>query len=155
MAPAAAMRPLASASIRLPLLQASRRTIAGLPRPSQLLVPRARTVGSPALRRSFQTSQRNAEAVTPSAPVKPKKQRFRFLRWTWRLTKLSAVAGVAYMGYSIWTLRHPMDQEEPDPSKRTLVILGMLLVLLKYKNGPALTHPCRNWVGFSILAQEA
>jgi NADH:ubiquinone reductase (non-electrogenic) len=44
--------------------------------------------------------------------------------WTWRLTYLSTLGGVAYLGYGIWVLRHPVEQEEPDPKKKTLVVLG-------------------------------
>jgi NADH:ubiquinone reductase (non-electrogenic) len=58
------------------------------------------------------------------APVK-KPRRFRLLRWTWRLTYLSLLAGTAYLGYEVWELRHPEEQFEPDPTKKNLVILGI------------------------------
>jgi NADH:ubiquinone reductase (non-electrogenic) len=47
------------------------------------------------------------------------------LRWTWRLTYLSALAGVGYIGYGVYQDRYPEDQVDPDPSKKTLVILGI------------------------------
>lgn len=63
-------------------------------------------------------------APTPSPAPKPKK-RFRFLRWSWRLTWLSGIGLTGALAYSIYSLRHPVEQLEADPSKKTLVILGM------------------------------
>jgi hypothetical protein len=63
-------------------------------------------------------------APTPSPAPKPKK-RFRFLRWSWRLTWLSSLGLAGALTYSIYSLRHPVEQLEADPSKKTLVILGM------------------------------
>ncbi len=60
------------------------------------------------------------------APAPKPKRRFRVLRWTWRLTYLSVLGGVAYVGYGVYLDRHPAPQSEPDPSKKTLVILGKL-----------------------------
>ena len=57
------------------------------------------------------------------APAK-KHRRFRFVRYLWRATYLSAIAGTAYLAYGVWDLRHPDDQFEPDPNKKNLVILG-------------------------------
>jgi NADH:ubiquinone reductase (non-electrogenic) len=37
---------------------------------------------------------------------------------------LSLLGGVAYVGYGIYQERHPDPQTDPDPSKKTLVILG-------------------------------
>jgi len=65
-----------------------------------------------------------ADAAAPSPVPKPKK-RFRALRWAWRLTWLSALGLTGAMAYSIYELRHPEEQYEPDPIKKTLVILGM------------------------------
>lgn len=42
---------------------------------------------------------------------------------------LSAIAGVAYIGYGIYEDRHPEPQTEPDPTKKTLVILGECMAL--------------------------
>jgi NADH:ubiquinone reductase (non-electrogenic) len=63
------------------------------------------------------------------APAK-KPRRFRFFRYLWRATYLSAIAGTAYLGYGVWDLRHPDDQFEPDPSKKNLVILGKTSIKL-------------------------
>lgn len=62
------------------------------------------------------------------APVK-KPKRFRFLRFLWRATYLSAIAGTGYLAYGVWELRHPDDQFEPDPTKKNLVILGMCTLI--------------------------
>ena len=71
------------------------------------------------LRQSFRRSY--ADTVSPVT-----KRRGRgFLRWTWRLTYLSAIGGIGWLGYSIYILRTPQEQFDPDPSKKTLVILGM------------------------------
>ncbi|CAN6600166.1 external alternative NADH-ubiquinone oxidoreductase, mitochondrial [Trichomonascus vanleenenianus] len=49
----------------------------------------------------------------------------RYLKVAWRVTYLSALAGVAYTSYSIYQTRHPVENQLPqDPSKKTLVILG-------------------------------
>ena len=69
------------------------------------------------LRQSFRRTYADA------APV-PKRRRFRWFRWLWRLTYLSAIAGTGYLAYGVYELRHPDDQVEPDPSKKNLVILG-------------------------------
>jgi NADH:ubiquinone reductase (non-electrogenic) len=53
-----------------------------------------------------------------------KAKRFRYFRFLWRLTYLSAIGGAAYLAYGVWDLRHPDDQFEPDPTKKNLVILG-------------------------------
>lgn len=56
------------------------------------------------------------------------------LRWTWRLTYLSAIAGLGYVGYGIYEMRTPEDQPQPDASKKTLVVLGTL------RDAPARRH---------------
>ncbi|KKY19385.1 putative alternative nadh-dehydrogenase [Phaeomoniella chlamydospora] len=65
-----------------------------------------------------------ADAPTVSLSPEPKKKRFSFLRWTWRVIYLSAIAGAGYLGYEVWLMNNPADQFEPDPKKKTLVILG-------------------------------
>lgn len=91
------------------LLQTSRRTVGARPAfgSTQSLIARQ-------LRRGY---------ASEAAPPPPKK-RFRALRWTWRLGYLSAIAGLVYMGYGVYQDRHPEPQVEPDPTKKTLVILG-------------------------------
>jgi NADH:ubiquinone reductase (non-electrogenic) len=90
-------------------------------RPSpQNLLPKSK------LRHSFRrgyAEQKVGAPVAELAPVK-KPRRFRALRWIWRATYLSLVGGVGYLAYTVYDLRHPEDQFEPDPSKQNLVILG-------------------------------
>lgn len=76
-------------------------------------------------RNTLQTLTRgyaSTRAPIPEAPI-PKK-RFKFLRYMWKAAWYSGIAGVAFLGYSIYESRHPQEQYEPDPSKKTLVILG-------------------------------
>jgi len=64
-------------------------------------------------------------ADAPASGAAPKKpRRFRTLRWIWRLTYLSVLGGIGYVGYGVYLDRHPGPQSQPDPSKKTLVILG-------------------------------
>lgn len=37
---------------------------------------------------------------------------------------LSALGGLGYVGFLIYENRTPADQAEPDPNKKTLVVLG-------------------------------
>ena len=76
------------------------------------------------LQRTFRRSYADAPEARLSPTPKPKK-RFRFLRFLWRLTYLSTLGFAGYVGYQIWYLRNPSEQFEPDPKKKTLVVLGM------------------------------
>jgi NADH:ubiquinone reductase (non-electrogenic) len=63
-------------------------------------------------------------AYADEAP-KPKPGRIRrTFRWIWRLTYISVGGAIAYTGYLIYLDRHPGEQVEQDPTKKTLVILG-------------------------------
>lgn len=75
------------------------------------------------LQRSFRRAYSEAPTANLSPTPKPK-ERFRILRWTWRLTYLSAIGMVGWLAYTVWESRNPPDQFEPDPNKKTLVILG-------------------------------
>lgn len=69
----------------------------------------------------------NAGPPTPHVTLSPEprpRKRFRFFRWAWRVTYLTTFFALGYTGYTIWEARNPADQLEPDPSKKTLVILG-------------------------------
>lgn len=63
--------------------------------------------------------------MSPETQRVVKRRSWRVLKWTWRLTYLSAIGGFVYLGYQIYENRTPADQEDPDPSKKTLVVLGM------------------------------
>ena len=104
------------------------------------------TLQSLNLRKSFRRSY--ADTVAP----KTKRRGRRFLRWTWRLTYLSAIGGIAYVGYGIYLLRTPQEQSEPDPTKKTLVILGVLSLSL-VRSQPLTTF--RYWLGICVPTKEA
>ncbi|KIX08768.1 uncharacterized protein Z518_03425 [Rhinocladiella mackenziei CBS 650.93] len=79
----------------------------------------------PLLRPSFRRTY--ADNAAPQANLSPPpapKKRFRFFRFLWRITYLSTLAGLGYVAYTVWEGRNPNDQYEPDPTKKTLVILG-------------------------------
>ncbi|OAA68056.1 alternative NADH-dehydrogenase [Niveomyces insectorum RCEF 264] len=98
----------------------------------------------------------DAPAADEAAP-KPKRKRFRALRWLWRLTYLSALGGIVYIGYSIYQDRHPEPQLPPDPNKKTLVILGTgwgsvsLLKKLDTENYNVVVISPRNYFLFTPL----
>ncbi|KAJ5852546.1 uncharacterized protein N7529_011931 [Penicillium soppii] len=97
-----------------------------------------------------------APTPTPSPAPKPKK-RFRALRWAWRLTWMSAIGLTGAVAYSIFDLRQPPDQSPPDPSKKTLVILGTgwgsvsLLKKLDTENYNVVVISPRNYFLFTPL----
>jgi NADH:ubiquinone reductase (non-electrogenic) len=99
--------------------------------PRLLLQTSRRTVGARPLFGSTQgpVSRQFRRGISDDAapvPPPPKKPRFRALRWAWRIGYLSTIAGIAYIGYGVYQDKHPEPQVEPDPSKKTLVILGRL-----------------------------
>ncbi|KAJ4305805.1 NADH:ubiquinone oxidoreductase [Kalmusia sp. IMI 367209] len=152
---AAPMRQFAARSVLAQLQQAGRRSYATA-RPS-LIANRARWTPRPvshqiALRQTIR--QQSTEATKPA--IKPKK-RFSFLRWTWRLSYLSAIAGAVYVGYGIWEMRNPEDQPPPDPTKKTLVVLGTgwgsvsLLKKLDTENYNVVVVSPRNYFLFTPL----
>ena len=79
-----------------------------------------------ALRQPFQRQYADnvAPQVTLSPAAKPKKKRWGFFKTLWRITYISFLGGLGYMAYTVYDLKHPNDQFEPDPSKKTLVVLG-------------------------------
>ena len=108
----------------------SRRSYATSPRSVLLQCSRA-TLRSPFSNTNIQSSFRRsyADAISPVT-----KRRGRgFFRWTWRLTYLSAIGGTAYLAYNIYTLRTPQEQFDPDPSKKTLVVLGIDVVKVQWR----------------------
>ena len=114
---------MAARSAFAQLQQAGRRAYATT-RPS-LVANRAQWTSRPVSHQiALRQTIRQQSTETPKIDVKTKKKGFRLLRWTWRATYLSAIAGVAWVGYGIWDMRHPDDQAQPDPTKKTLVVLG-------------------------------
>lgn len=141
MATTAAMKPSnLSSSLRFvsSCVRSSRRNLTTVHRPITQ-TPRCAAIRPPlpraqllqAFRRSY------ADAVSPIT-----KRRGRgFFRWTWRLTYLSVLGGVGYLTYTIYLLRSPNEQFNPDPSKKTLVILGTLQIPSNY----SVDGSCPNW----------
>lgn len=93
-----------------------------------------------------------------ASPPRPKKKAG-YIRWTWRLTKFSFVASVAYLSWTIYDSRTPRDQVEPDPSKKTLVVLGKLNVDLQEARDAAQrfrrANIVRHGMGLSLTSQKA
>lgn len=79
---------------------------------------RASALARQSFRRTY--ADASSEARKPGKAV-------RTLKWLWRLTLLSGLGLTGVLGYSIYEQRHPVEQFQPDPSKKTLVILGMQL----------------------------
>ncbi|KAG6995562.1 external alternative NADH-ubiquinone oxidoreductase [Physcia stellaris] len=100
------------------LATSARRTFTSSPRPITSGLSLRPTAQKLELQNSFRRSY--ADNISPVT-----KRRGRgFFRWTWRITYVSAIGAVAYLSYNIYSLRTPQEQFEPDPSKKTLVILG-------------------------------
>lgn len=76
--------------------------------------------------KAFSTSRRAAAEAAPEAQPVVKRRSAGFFRWTWRLTKLGLLGGSVWMAYGIYQSRTPAEQADPDPSKKTLVVLGKL-----------------------------
>lgn len=113
------MRPLAAANL-LSQARLAGRSAYSTQRPS-LIASRAQWTPRPVQQ---QIALRQAVRHQSTGPTPKKPKRFRLLRWTWRLTYLSAIGGLGYVGYGIYETRNPADQPPPDPSKKTLVVLG-------------------------------
>ena len=66
-------------------------------------------------------------ATVPQSIATPKRKRSRLGRIAitlWRASYLSVLGGIGWYAYSVYESRHPNDQIPPDPSKKTLVVLG-------------------------------
>lgn len=92
------------------------------PRPSVLASLKNSPQVSRQLVRSYATEGPSA-TLSPQPKKKPGKIRTTF-KWLRRLTYLSVlvvIGGIVYDGYID---RHPDEQFQPDPKKKTLVVLG-------------------------------
>lgn len=152
---APSMRPFAAAKL-VAHAQLAGRAAYSTARPS-LMASRARWTPRPVQSQlALRHAVRQQSSAAP-APKQPKKAGFRVLRWTWRLTWVSAVAGLAYVGYGIYETRNPSDQPPPDPSKKTLVVLGTgwgsvsLLKKLDTENYNVIVVSPRNYFLFTPL----
>ena len=131
----------------------ARQSLSATRRP-QHLKPPANLISRPlAANPLYQHSFRRA--ATEAAPSSPRRRRGGFFRWTWRFIYLSALAGTGFVAYEIYLLRTPNEQFEPDPSKKTLVILGMSNSSVCLMSGNPCSRRCyRNWLGLRLSAQE-
>ncbi|MCJ1314001.1 NADH:ubiquinone oxidoreductase [Agyrium rufum] len=116
------------------------------PRPSTNVALR-----NASLRQSFRRSYADA------APIKQIKKRAGIFRWIWRLTYISILGGTGYMAYTIYDSTNPGEQINPDPSKKTLVVLGTgwgsvsLLKKLDTENYNVIVISPRNFFLFTPL----
>lgn len=128
---------------------------------SNTRAPVASAIASPILRRAFTQSAFRAQGspqVTLSPTPKKKPSRFRrFLHFSWRLTQLTFLGVFGYVSYGIYVSRNPNDQFDPDPSKKTLVVLGTgwgsvaLLKKLDTENYNVIVVSPRNYFLFTPL----
>ncbi|KAI5807090.1 hypothetical protein EDC01DRAFT_608807 [Geopyxis carbonaria] len=126
------------------------------PSASRFILPRQ--AFRPSLERTaIQATFRRAYAAEAAPVSKPPKKKFRFFRFLWRATYISALAGTAYLGYSIYETRWPQEQVQPDAKKKTLVILGTgwgsvaLLKKLDTENYNVIVISPRNFFLFTPL----
>lgn len=102
-------------------------------------------------------SRRGLADKLSEAQPKPKRGSWRFLKWTWRITYLSLAGTLIYTGYSIYVDRNPAEQAAPDPTKKTLVVLGTgwgsvsLLKKLDTENYNVVVISPRNYFLFTPL----
>jgi hypothetical protein len=102
-----------------PLLRSARSAAAARGRFAGAARPNA------ALSRQFARQYASQAPGDEDALPAPKRSKLRTaFRWVWRLTYISLLGGVAYVGYEIYQDRNPEPQVPRDPSKKTLVILG-------------------------------
>jgi hypothetical protein len=102
-------------------------------------------------RRQYADSQ--APSVTLSPVAKPKK-RWGFFKTLWRITYISALGGVAYLTYTVYDLKNPNEQFDPDPSKKTLVVLGKSKEQDEVDKGIPADTLHRIWLGFHFSVEE-
>src|SRR5277367_801103 len=134
-------------ALRAPLTQ---RSLSSLSTLSTLRTARPSFISSPQLQLSFRRAYADAPTAKLSPTPKPKK-RFRFFRFLWRATYLSALGGLVYLTYTIYDAKHPADQIDPDPSKKTLVILGRSTARFRTSEEQGLTFIGTGWGSVSLL----
>ncbi|KAI1648475.1 FAD/NAD(P)-binding domain-containing protein [Daldinia loculata] len=113
-----ALSRLTSPASRQLSVPAARFTTTSYPRQLTSVVARTRTrtTVAPRLARSY------ADAA-PRPTKKPRRIR-NIIKWTWRFVYLSMLGVVGAVIYDGYLDRHPEEQFDPDPQKKTLVILG-------------------------------
>ncbi|ERS99159.1 NADH dehydrogenase [Sporothrix schenckii 1099-18] len=170
----ASSRPLSAQLLKLNQLQQPRQQV-------RRIATTTNTTASPLLRSersSAATRGRVAGAALPGAALSrqfarqyaseassargdlpaPKRSKVRSaFRWIWRLTYISLLGGIVYVGYDVYQDRNPEPQVARDPSKKTLVILGTgwgsvsLLKKLDTENYNVVVISPRNYFLFTPL----
>ncbi|KAL9095333.1 MAG: hypothetical protein Q9165_002204 [Trypethelium subeluteriae] len=147
-------RPLtsASATILKPIGRRAYSPLIARSRPATAVALTRNTLSRPILRQGFRRGYADHQTEQ-----KVKKSRFGVFKWLWRLTYLGTLAGLGYVGYGIYISRNPEDQAEPDPNKKTLVVLGTgwgsvsLLKKLDTENYNVVVISPRNYFLFTPL----
>ncbi|KAL9079209.1 MAG: hypothetical protein Q9157_001878 [Trypethelium eluteriae] len=147
-------RPLtsASAAILKPIGRRAYSPLIARSRPATAIALTRNTLSRPVLRQAFRRGYADHQTEQ-----KVKKSTFGVLKWLWRLTCLGTFAGLGYVGYGIYISRNPEDQAEPDPNKKTLVVLGTgwgsvsLLKKLDTENYNVVVISPRNYFLFTPL----
>ncbi|KAK4901105.1 NADH:ubiquinone oxidoreductase [Elasticomyces elasticus] len=154
MASKALSRPLASISSAIGF----KRAFATAPKSQpQLLRAEPRRAVQIPRQRIQQAFRRTYAEISPETQRVVKKRSWRFLKWTWRAMYLSAIGGTIYVGFGIYQGRTPAQQFDPDPSKKTLVVLGTgwgsvsLLKKLDTENYNVIVVSPRNYFLFTPL----
>jgi hypothetical protein len=94
---------------------------------------RPRILSDVILRQAGRRFNSTGPEVTLTPPRPQKRGPFRsFIVWSWRAIYISTIGGLLWIGYGVYDLRTPAEQEEPDPSKKTLVVLGMYELRARY-----------------------
>lgn len=158
MASAAAARPMASFSIAIGVKQFAKRGFASSSKSQRLRDHSLRTTtpqrcAAQIPKRDFRQTFRRSYAEQKVVSETTKRRSWGFFRWTWRVMYISAIAGLGYTGYGIYQGKHPVEQRDPDPNKKTLVVLGACENLL-YQIGSQLMKG-RYWLGFRLSTQES
>ena len=136
-----------------PFLSPAIRLFSKSPSSSFATVSRSIRPGLAAPQRQLVRRRFPSRSYADAAPKPSPKKRGTFrtiLIWSWRLTYGSFFVGLGYVGYGIYDMRFPADQSGPDPSKKTLVILGKFT--LSVCRIRAYQH--RHWMGSCFSPQE-
>jgi NADH:ubiquinone reductase (non-electrogenic) len=116
-----AMKPLATFSVSAASRQlVQQRAFASVPRNALNAAREQRKTLIQQCRRNYA----DLPPVVPGNAIPKKKKKAGVLRWAWRLTYVSTLGMLGFSAYGIYVNRHPIEQQEPDPSKKTLVVLG-------------------------------
>lgn len=112
------LRRIASSTLAAsPVLRSTRTTTTAFRRSASAAKPQALLPRQFA--RLYASEAPGADEAAPKARRLPA-----VFRWMWRLTYLSVLGTLVYIGYEIYQDRNPEPQVPRDPSKKTLVILG-------------------------------